>query len=597
MLSPRLYRAALVPVAIALAIAAFSLGGQPSPLTSTLAPDAFEGARAIADTRELAAAYPERRAGSAGDRALAEHVARMLEGLGGSAGGGFAVRIVHTSGQTLDGERELDTVIATRPGSSGAAPLLIVAHRDAAARGSAAELSATGVLIELARVFASRETKRTIVLASTSGGSGGDAGAQALAGELQVPPDAAIVLGDMAAPQLRKPLVIPYSDGLGGAPALLARTLSAAVGQQISADPGSPGTVAGLAHLAFPLAAGEQGVLEQQGVPAALVQASGERGPRPGEQLSGEHVEAFGRAILNAVDALDAAPNVPAGNDTSLLLDRKTLPAWAVRLVVLTLLLGPLLVVADGLARARRRRMPVGRSVVWVLSCTLPFLAGAVFVYLLAALGILGATPGVPVPAGALPFDGSAAAVVIAGALTFALAWLWWRTLLVRLHWSVRPDAELGALAALLVLIPVALLLWVANPFAALLLVPAVHLWLLLAAPELRLPRLLSLLLVAAGLLPAVLLVAFYAHQLALGAGETLWTAVLLLAGGHLGVFAALLWSTAAGCTAATAIAAVTPAPHPPRTDTGKPIEVTIRGPLTYAGPGSLGGTKSALRR
>jgi len=29
----------------------------------------------------------------------------------------------------------------------------------------------------------------------------------------------------------------------------------------------------------------------------------------------------------------------------------------------------------------------------------------------------------------------------------------------------------------------------------------------------------------------------------------------------------------------------------------GEEAEVTIRGPLTYAGPGSLGGTESALRR
>jgi hypothetical protein len=28
-----------------------------------------------------------------------------------------------------------------------------------------------------------------------------------------------------------------------------------------------------------------------------------------------------------------------------------------------------------------------------------------------------------------------------------------------------------------------------------------------------------------------------------------------------------------------------------------EPLEITIRGPLGYAGPGSLGGTESALRR
>ena len=33
------------------------------------------------------------------------------------------------------------------------------------------------------------------------------------------------------------------------------------------------------------------------------------------------------------------------------------------------------------------------------------------------------------------------------------------------------------------------------------------------------------------------------------------------------------------------------------RDDSEEPREITIRGPLTYAGPGSLGGTESALRR
>src|SRR5690348_1696093 len=112
MLNARLYRATLVPVVIALGIAAFSLGGRPHPLTSTLAPDAFEGARAFSDAGALAGRYPQRRAGSVGDERLAAHVASMLEGLGGTAGGGFSVRLQRLHGQTLDGERDLVNVIA-----------------------------------------------------------------------------------------------------------------------------------------------------------------------------------------------------------------------------------------------------------------------------------------------------------------------------------------------------------------------------------------------------------------------------------------------------------------------------------------------------
>jgi hypothetical protein len=69
---------------------------------------------------------------------------------------------------------------------------------------------------------------------------------------------------------------------------------------------------------------------------------------------------------------------------------------------------------------------------------------------------------------------------------------------------------------------------------------------------------------------------------------------VLLVAGGHLSVATAIEWCIAAGCalsvvliTARSARQAVPEQQQP----------VTIRGPITYAGPGSLGGTKSALRR
>ena len=43
---------------LALAIAAFSLTARPQPLTSTLAPDAFDGARAFAELKSLAARIP-----------------------------------------------------------------------------------------------------------------------------------------------------------------------------------------------------------------------------------------------------------------------------------------------------------------------------------------------------------------------------------------------------------------------------------------------------------------------------------------------------------------------------------------------------------
>jgi hypothetical protein len=277
-------------------------------------------------------------------------------------------------------------------------------------------------------------------------------------------------------------------------------------------------------------------------------------------------------------------------------LQRKTLPAWAVQLVLGALLFAPLLVAVDGLARARRRRLHPGRGVLWTLSCALPFLAGAAFAYLLGALGILRAAPPTPVAPGALPFDGGAAAALVSVLLVFALAWLQWHAFVRRRRWSARPDPEVAGLSMLLVLLAAAIVVWAVDPFAALLLIPALHIWLLLAAPELRPRPLAALGLVAAGLLPLALLIIFYAHQLGLGPATITWAALLLVAGGHVGLPAAIVWCVGLGCAAVAVMLSVTE-PPPPRGPSTDDFEITIRGPMSYAGPGSLGGTESALRR
>ncbi len=605
MLNGRIYRAAFLPFLLALGLAAFSLGSRPQPATTTLAPDAFDGARAFAEARTLAARFPERRPGSPGDRALARLLAATLQGLGGSAAGGFQVKTVHVEGQTIEGQRGLRTVIAQRPGSTGAAPILIVAHRDAAGlggSGSPAEMSATATLLELARVFAARETKRTIVLASTSGGSGGAAGASALLESLAQagvhgPFDAAIVLGDLSSASLRRPLVIPYSDGLGSAPLQLQRTVADAISRESGWDPGSPSTLGQLAHLAFPLAAGEQGVLNAQGLPAVLVQASGERGPGPSGRVSAERLEGLGRGVLSAVDALDSTPDVSAQMETGVQLAHKVVPLWALRLLLGTLLLPPLIAAVDGLARMRRRRLPAARWTLWTLSCALPFLCCAVFSWLLGELGIIGAAPPVPVPDGAIPLDAPAVSALVTVVLTFALSWLARGALVRRLSIPLRPDPDAAGLPIVLVLSALAVLVWIGNPYAALLLIVATHAWLLLADPDIRPRRPAALALVALGLLPLALLLAFYARQLGLGPGALAWSGVLLLAGGHVGIGSALLWSVGFGCAVAAARLAWVRPPEPLSAQPPEGVEITIRGPLSYAGPGSLGGTESALRR
>ena len=618
-LNGRIYRAAFLPLLFALAIAGFSLSDRPAPLSSNLAPDAFDGARAFAELQRLAAQFPDRHPGSPGDQQLASAIVGELRGLGSTAGGGFSVQSSTLQAQTIEGRRTLRTIVARRPGTTGEPSIAIIAHRDAASVPARDELSATAVLLELARVFAVSQTRRTIVLVSTSGGSGGNAGASDFAAHAAAwaggPIDAAIVLGDLAGPSARTPYLATFSAAPSAAPQLLGRTVSAAIGQQAGVAVRTPTLLDRLAQLSFPLPAGEQGQLGARGLPAVMVQAGGEL-PPPSDALGNPaRLEGLGRAVLSAVYALDAGPEIAAssgGLETALPIRRKLLPEWAVRLLVGTLLLPPLLAAGDGLARLRRRRRltreaPLSRSLLWVASCGLPFLVGALFAIALGALGVF-AAPRPPLAPAALARDGSAPEAVLATLLVLALAWLAWPVALRRLALPTRPAGDTDALALILVLGALAVLVWALDPFTALLLVPALHLWLVLAAPE-RLTRRAthaapwSLLLVVLGAAPLALLIAFYAQRLGLGLGGVARTALLLFAGGRIGIAGAVLWSLAGGCLAAALLLALAPPREQPPSslgpdDGGVEYEpAPIRGPVSYAGPGSLGGTESALRR
>ena len=89
------------------------------------------------------------------------------------------------------------------------------------------------------------------------------------------------------------------------------------------------------------------------------------------------------------------------------------------------------------------------------------------------------------------------------------------------------------------------------------------------------------------------LVVGYYATELGYGPVAAIWEMVLLLAGHGVSVVAALEWSVVLGCLLTAATLSLLAA----RGSRKVPTAVTVRGPVTYAGPGSLGGTKSALRR
>jgi len=589
MLDPRIYRTALVPLVLAVIVLAFSLENQQAPLSTNIAPDAYSGGNAYAAMKALASQYPNRRPGSQGDNRLAGYVAGQLKN------DNFTVSTDSFRGRTVDGTRMLQNVVGVRAGLGNGA-IVVVAHRDALSSPATADLSGTAVLLELARVLAGETQQRTVVLASTSG-SAGAAGAARLARTLQQPVDAVIVLGDMAASAVHGAVIVPWSNGQQVAPPMLRNTVASALGAQTGLQAGSTGLVGQVSHLGFPMAASEQGPFGAAGEPAVLLSASGEQGPTPHEPTSLARITGMGRTVLQALTALDAGSSVPVPS-SYLGFSGKSIPSWAVRLLVLALILPVLIVAVDALARARRRGHSIVGWIAWVLSAAVPFGLAALLVLAAREVGLIGAAPPAPLGGSAVSVTGGEIVFLVVLAALVVAGLVWVRPLLIALFGvrsghSDEPYGDGAAAALQLVLCVVSLVVWLANPFAAVLLVPALHLWMWIVVPDLRLPApLVAVLLVAGFVLPVVIALS-YALTLGLGPLQLAWSWVLLLAGGAVGLASALEWSVVLGC-AFSVIAIVWRAARQPQPEEAP---VTIRGPLSYAGPGSLGGTKSALRR
>ncbi|MCL2417790.1 MAG: M28 family peptidase [Conexibacteraceae bacterium] len=622
MVDPRIYRGFLIVVAFAVIVCGFSLQNQPHALSSSIAGgNFFTGAGN--EMSALWSRFPDRAPGSAGDNGLAAEVASQLQGGDGSGISGFNVQTSDFTSQTAVGSRTLETVTATRQGLSSGT-IVVISHRDAAGSPPAAGLSGTAVMLELAHALSGETLNRSVMLISTSGQLGA-AGATHLAeslGGAQV--DAVILLGDLAGAGVRSPVVIPWSATDKLAPPVLRRTL----GDYVAAATGIANETGGLAgqfaRLAFPFAITEQAPFAGRGLPAVLLSVSGDRPAAAGSAAdsgsagsagsagstggvttgSATRAANLGTAVLQTVNALDQGPPVAAPS-SYLVLSGKLVPLWAVQLLGLALLLPVAATTLDALARTRRRGHTLGRWIGWVLTGAIPFVTGLVALLIARAAGVFSATPPGAVGGHAVTLTGGDAAALGMIAVLMVASYVFLRPACLHALAGMRggrfangrkpesPAADAAAVALSAVMCVLAVVVWALNPYAALLLIPALHFWLWLAEPRARSHRWVLAVLVVAGVIPLVLLLLYYANAYGLSPIGMAWS-LALMQGGAMPVVAALYWSVALGCLTGAIVIAV----RAMRAVTAAPEQaVTVRGPASYAGPGSLGGTKSALRR
>jgi hypothetical protein len=598
-LDGRVYRTAFLPALLALCVGAFALQDRPAPGRSALPPDTFQADRAFKELGDMDKVFPDRTPGSTDDRGLAELVQREL-----AAPEEQGNRPAFTVERTTT-ESGLETVIATKPGLSTRS-VVVLADRDA---NGAAELSATAALIELGRVFKGRDLRKTLVLVSTTGASNGFEGAREWAhANRDAPIDAVLVLGDMAGMSIKKPWVISWPLSSGAPPLGVERTVQAAVRREASGDPGGPRALGQWVRRAIPVTVSAQGPIGAEGLPAVMISESGELGPKPDEPVDEKRLGAFGRSAVRAVGGLDAVGprDAPAfaGAPSGIVTLRNVLSDWSVRLIVGALLLPALLAALDAFFRARRRRVPIAPWLTWLAVAAVPLPVAWLWLRMIGAIGAIGAPAGPVTPQPAIETSGIVAltSAAIAGALACFGARLAARALGSRTtepeepprngRGRPAPGVEGLAVATMVWLVLLATVAWLCNPYAAGLLIGAVHLWLFAASGRRRWPALAALL---AGLVMPALALAHLGLALDLGPHELVWGwALAAMTGGAAGTTLLL-----AGLMAALAgvVRVIVARGRLARAGGEEGDHFRTRGPLTYAGPGSLGGTESALRR
>jgi len=590
-LEPRLYRAAFVPALLAVVLAMFSLGSRPGALRQGLAADVlFDGELAANEARSIADANPDRRPGSVGDRATARRVRDTLER-----------RRFRTEVDRFQGAgKDLVNVIGRRAGRLRR-QIVVVAARDARSApdvpGSAAD---TAALLEFARVFQGRPTEKTLVLASVDGSTLGQLGADRLAASLDEPSlvDAVLVVSDLGARPREGSFIQAWSNDSRRGGIGLQRTIADSIRLELDEPVRSTGAFGQFAHLALPIGIGAQGVLLEQGYEAARISGSGQLPPDgdgSAEDLDEDHLGGLGRATLRTVTALDQGPRPEHGPGTYVTAVSQVMPGWVLSLLALTLLLPAIVGSVDAFARARRRRRPVAAWLRWVAVGTAPFVAGLALAELLALAGATPEPPPAPTAPADHPLTPGAVLALAAVAAIVALLWYALRVLVVRGDPALADPSDAGAgCAVALVLSATALVLWAVNPYAALLLVPAVHLWILAILTDPAPPRRGRVLMVCVGVLPAALVALYYLVSLSLDPLSGSWYLFLLVTGHSVGLITALIGCALLGVLASTVAIVHARQDVPPAAPAGRPA---VHGPGSYAGPGSLGGTESALRR
>jgi hypothetical protein len=409
-----------------------------------------------------------------------------------------------------------------------------MAHRDNTGTGPGANDNASGTaaLIELARSYATPRgvgggapaprvsPAHTLVFLSTDGGAFGGLGARHFVRESSFRNSVVAVVNLDAIAGAEPPRIEIAGDTPRSPTATLVATAAARIEKESGRVPTRPSALRQLVDLGYPFSLYEQAPFVGRRIPAVTLTTGGDRPPPSfgdtSARLDMVRLAELGRAAQDVVASLDQGLELAQGTSSYVYLGSRIVRGWAIKFVLIAMLLPFLAASVDLFARCRRRRIPLAPALrsyrsrlgFWLWS-------GAVFGF----FAIVGVWPrgaaAPPSPESAAAGDWPVLGLIGLGVLMVA-GWLVARDRLLPRRPATAEEELAGHTAALLVLGVLALLVVATNPFALVFVLPSLHAWLWLPQVRER-PAWTRGLVLAAGFLGPLLLVWSFAGRYGLG--------------------------------------------------------------------------------
>ncbi len=467
----------IAPPLLALVILLISVRTPLGPSATLAVAPSFDGPQAAAYARKFAERTPDRAPGTVTAQQAADQIAGSLA----EASGESVHRAVFRAPGPKGDDVKMENLWVIEQGSSSEA-IVLIANRDNVSPGPGLNDNATGTaaLVELARDLSGVERARSLVLASTDGGTVGQAGNEQLLRSLRADglrPVAVVSLDAIGGPTGTLPILFA-GTGSVRTPEILLKGLEETLQTQQAAGAAAPESpVLQVLDLIAPVEpSGAQVPFLDAGV-AAIQLGSGSGGVGT-EAIDEARLGAVGSAIGTLLVRLDAEPRPAPPSGAYIAVSGRVIPGKAIALLAIALLIGPLFAVG--------RRLLNGGSpsrAGWSAALTVAVVGavpGIVAVLIARGANVIGGIdtpPGSDWPRANLP---TVVLVVVAALLVFALAGY----LLVR-----RRAASMPLIAAPAIGLVAAALLLAGSPASVLIAAPALWLWTLVARPVETLPR------------------------------------------------------------------------------------------------------------